>query len=77
MIEIMERPNMFPKRLLNGIRRQKCMRDSKDTTVFPDGCFKPEKPSFSIEWDEDAQQWKMVGPVIAGSMGYDVVEVKS
>ena len=53
---------MFSKHLLNGVRRQKVKRDNQPTPVvkFVLEPYKPDNPSFFIEWDKRCGQYKIV-----------------
>ena len=51
---------MYSKNMIDIIRKHKCRRDSIDVKVFSDDDFKPKKPSFFVEWDKDAGQFKIV-----------------
>ena len=53
---------MFSRHLLNGIRRAKIKRDNQPTPVtkFVLEPYKPDNPSFFIEWDKKCGQFKIV-----------------
>ena len=53
---------MFSRHLLNGIRRAKVKRDNQPTpiNVFVLEPYKPDNPSFFIEWDKKIGQFKIV-----------------
>ena len=52
---------MFSRHLLNGIRKAKIKRDNQPApiNVFVLEPYKPDDPSFFVEWDKKCGQFKI------------------